>query len=129
MSELKWNWVYCPYLDAPDKQKESALKAGYIKVVRKSEADKVIARLESDIAIKDNLNKLCLNALRHQKRKRCLARAESNWWQANGYSAAEITERIRGHILNAIICSELENKYLKRYHKWLELADKFKEEK
>ena len=44
MSELKWNWVYCPYLDAPDKQKESALKAGYTKVVRKSEADKVIAR-------------------------------------------------------------------------------------
>ena len=50
MSELKWNWAYYPYLDAPNKQKESALKAGYIKVVIKSEADKVIAELKSDIA-------------------------------------------------------------------------------
>jgi len=56
MSELKWNWVYYPYLDAPNKQKESALKAGYIKVVIKDEADKVIAR---------------------HKYKRCLAMA---WW-------------------------------------------------
>lgn len=45
----------------------------------KSEADKVIARLESDIAIKDNLNKLCLNALRHHKRKRCLAMVMWCW--------------------------------------------------
>lgn len=43
MSKLKWNWVYYPYLDAPSKQAESALKAGYIKVVNKDEADKVIA--------------------------------------------------------------------------------------
>ena len=48
--ELKWNWVYCQYLDAPDKQKESALKAGYTKVVRKSEVDKVIAEKDEEIA-------------------------------------------------------------------------------
>lgn len=46
MSELRWNWVYFPYLDAPNKQEESALKAGYIKVVSKDEADKVITDLE-----------------------------------------------------------------------------------
>lgn len=60
MSELNWNWVYYPYLDAPDKQAESALKAGYIKVVDKSEADKVIAL---------------------QKYKRCLAMKR---WCASG---------------------------------------------
>lgn len=46
MNGLKWNWVYYPYLDAPTKQEESALKAGYIKVVVKEDADKVIAELE-----------------------------------------------------------------------------------
>ena len=50
MSELKWNWAYYPYLDPPEKQKESALKAGYIKVVNKSEADKVIAEKDKEIA-------------------------------------------------------------------------------
>ena len=39
MSELKWNWADYPYLDPPEKQKESALKAGYIKVVDKDESD------------------------------------------------------------------------------------------
>lgn len=48
MSELKWNWVYYPYLDAPNKQEESALEAGYIKVVDKSEADKVINELKEE---------------------------------------------------------------------------------
>ena len=49
MSELKWNWAYYPYLDSPEKQKESALKAGYIKVVNKDEADKVIAEKDKEI--------------------------------------------------------------------------------
>lgn len=47
MSELKWNWVYYPYLDAPNEQEESALKAGYIKVVIKDEADAVIKELKA----------------------------------------------------------------------------------
>ena len=50
MSELKWNWVYYPYLDTPNKQEESALKAGYIKVVIKSEADAVIKELKAQKA-------------------------------------------------------------------------------
>lgn len=48
MSELKWNWAYLPYLGPPEKQKESAQTAGYIKVVSKDEADKVIAELKAD---------------------------------------------------------------------------------
>ena len=50
MSELNWNWVYYPYLDATNKQEESALKAGYVKVVDKSEADKVIEAKDKEIA-------------------------------------------------------------------------------
>lgn len=50
MSELKWYWAFDPYLDPPEKQKESALKAGYVKVVNKSDADKVIAELEEKLA-------------------------------------------------------------------------------
>ena len=49
MSKLKWSWVYYPYLDPLEKQKESALKAGYNKVYLKSEVDKVIADLEAKL--------------------------------------------------------------------------------
>ena len=74
MSELKWNWVYYPYLDAPNEQKESALKAGYIKVVDKSEADKVIA---------------------HHKYKRCLAMVQychesAMWLEENGVGKSAV---------------------------------------
>ena len=62
----------------------------------------------------------------HHKYKRCMAMADMNWWQANRYSAAEMVERIRGNFEEATQCSKLEEKYLKRYHKWLELAEKFK---
>ena len=48
MIELKWNWAYYPYLDPPENQKESARYAGYVKVVNKDEADKVIAKLEKE---------------------------------------------------------------------------------
>lgn len=48
MSELNWYWVYSPYLDAPEKQAESATKAGYTKVCFKSEADEVIAELKAE---------------------------------------------------------------------------------
>ena len=59
----------------------------------------------------------------HQKHKRCLAMADINWWQANRYSAAEMVERIRGNFEEATQCSKLEEKYLKRYNKWLALAE------
>lgn len=62
MSELQWNWVYRPYLDAPEKQKESARSAGYAKVVFKSEADKVIEEKDDEI--------------RNLKRWLCVARHE-----------------------------------------------------
>lgn len=48
MSELNWYWVYVPYLDVSDVHEDSALKAGYDKVVFKSEADKVIAEMEEN---------------------------------------------------------------------------------
>lgn len=47
MNELEWKWVYYPYLDSPEKQEESAQRAGYIKVVSKSEADAAIAELKA----------------------------------------------------------------------------------
>jgi hypothetical protein len=47
MSELEWKWVYIPYLDAPEKQKESAIKAGYAKVYFKSEVDAEIESLKA----------------------------------------------------------------------------------
>lgn len=50
MTELKWNWAYLPYLDPPEKQKESALNAGYAKVVSKDEAAKVISEKDAEIA-------------------------------------------------------------------------------
>lgn len=50
MSELPWYWAYRPYLDGPEKQRESALHAGYIKVVSKDDADKVIAEKDKVIA-------------------------------------------------------------------------------
>ena len=56
MSELKWKWAYYPYLDPPEKQKESALKAGYIKVVNKDDVDEMdlyIAELEQKLSEKD----------------------------------------------------------------------------
>ena len=126
MSELKWNWVYYPYLDAPNKQEESALKAGYIKVVIKDEADKVIAELEDKVLQYKVLDKEHCRDLNTQeqffakqiarhKHKRCLAMAkwchnESLWWYSKGYGF------------------EKYDKFWEKWEKrWLELAEKFKE--
>ena len=132
MSELKWNWAYYPHLDPPEKQAESALKAGYIKVVNKDEADKVIADLEEShkkeveqllmeiVELKKKLvEQATLRAwaeiqLRHNKHKRCLAMA---WW-----CSAEL----------GMLVSTWESKikhYKKWQKRWLELAEKFKEAK
>lgn len=112
MSELNWNWVYYPYLDAPNKQVESALKAGYVKVVDKSEADKVIAELKESIKglILDNYLKD--KELRHNKYKRCLDK--SAYWVAVSYQCVDNKHRQQAE----------------RHHKkWLELAEQFKEAK
>lgn len=107
MSELKWNWVYYPYLDAPNEQEESALKAGYIKVVDKSEADKVIAR---------------------HKYKRCLAMAR--WCRLHDEFTQLESERLG--LPRRAIFMEYRRKAMwwNKWHKrWLELAEKFKEAK
>ena len=140
MSELKWNWVYYPYLDAPNEQEESALKAGYIKVVDKSEADKVIADLEEShkkevtqllmeiVKLKEKYKELaklhdkaiqaCCDAdkvIAHHKYKRCLAMANychesAMWLEENGVNKCTV--------------------FMLRWEKrWLELAEKFKEDK
>lgn len=44
MDNLKWYWVYVPYLDSPGRQQESALKAGYTKVCFKYDADAEIRK-------------------------------------------------------------------------------------
>ena len=131
MSELRWNWAYYPYLDAPNEQEESALKAGYIKVVDKSEADKVIEEKNEKIdELEERIDELqkatdsawskvnaMYDELRHQKYKRCVAMAKlcherSLWWYSNGYGF------------------EKYDKFCEKWEKrWLELAEKFKEAK
>ena len=138
MRELKWNWVYYPYLDAPNKQEESALKAGYIKVVIKDEADAVIkelkaqkAQVEDDCAYwkmsegnavtamheTEEYAMQLYNELRHQKYKRCLAMAK--WCDAQVEWYNSLNE-------DYLFWLELYVKWRKR---WLELAMKFKEAK
>lgn len=50
MDELEWNWVYFGYMDAPEKQRESAERAGYIKVYAKKKVDAIIAQKDLKIA-------------------------------------------------------------------------------
>ena len=135
MSELKWNWAYYPYLDPPEKQAESALKAGYIKVVNKSEADKVIAEKDKEIArlndkalqykVLDKEHCRDLNAqerrfalqIAHHKYKRCLDKAK---WCKDKMQHYKYDDRV---ILYGF-------RFYERWHKrWLELAEKFKEAK
>ena len=85
------------------------------------------AQAYDDLEKRAQLNIKQKESNRHQKYKRCLAMADMNWWQANRYSAAEMVERIRWNLEEATKCSKLEEKYLKRYHKWLELAERFKD--
>ena len=92
MSELKWNWAYYPYLDSPEKQKESALKAGYIKVVNKDEADKVIAEKDKEIARLEAMRKVHVEAIAsmedrlHQDEKKIRRLCRALWiareWRA-----------------------------------------------
>jgi hypothetical protein len=137
MSELKWNWAYFPYLDPPEGQKETALKAGYIKVVDKSEADKVIAELkaqkaqaEDDCAYWKMNEGNAANAmheteeyamqlykeLHHQKFKWCLAMAML--CSSCKFAWSFIPEDDEVHK------SDFYKKWEKR---WLELAEQFKE--
>ena len=91
----------------------------YTEFYMKSEADKVIAELESKLDIykrgfkeDDKIIASLSQKLRHQKYKRCLAMA---FW-----CSAEL-----GMLVSTW---ESKIKFYKRWHKrWLELANKFKE--
>lgn len=110
MSELPWNWAYYPYLDPPEKQKESALEAGYIKVVNKDDADKVIAEL------------------RHQKYKRCLAKKTECKFRSIRYR--DLWEKYRKNEYDT--SGSYYKDYIKWWHramKWSSIAEKFKERK
>ena len=126
MSELKWNWAYYPYLDPPKKQKESALKAGYIKVVNKDEADKVLAEKDAEIAeLKEQVHDYAQGLyvmqetaemeLRHSNNKRCLAMAR--WCKSSmdyWYDRIEMEQ-----------CPKF--KFYERWNKrWLKIAEQFK---
>lgn len=124
MSELKWNWAYSPYLDQPEKQKESAINAGYIKVVDKSEADKVISEKDAEIVeLKKQVHDYALGLYVmqakaekeacHHKYKRCLAMAGRC--------------RLRGRLFGACGLYEKELWALKWHKRWLELAEQFKD--
>ena len=143
MSELKWNWVYYPYLDAPNKQKESALNAGYIKVVIKDEADAVIkelkaqkAQAEDDCAYWKMREGNAVNAmheteeyamqlykeLRHHKYKRCLAMAK---WCEERYNYLTCLENWQ---MTDKEYQQVIGDYWDRWNtRWLKIAEQFKD--
>lgn len=131
MSELKWNWGYLPYLDPPEKQKESALKVGYIKVVDKAEADKVIAEkdakilaLDAEVFKQKHHAKLFFDErnyaetqLRKQKFKRCLDKAK---WCDERIARYTLQQEIQG------ISWQKEIKFYRRLKdKFIEISKRF----
>lgn len=83
MSELKWKWVYIPYLDAPEIQKESAIKAGYAKVYFKSEVDKEIESLKAS-----HYAEMVDAGMRERRLRRALYKACVNWAKSERYTEA-----------------------------------------
>ena len=156
---MKWNWAYYPYLDAPNKQEESALKAGYVKVVIKDEADKVIAEKDEEIYnikySRDEWAKAC-----NQKDKEIaelekrIDDGDKDFEMANNQNE-RLLKIVRHHkykrcLAMAMFCEEryyylicLENwqmtdkeyqqvigdYWIKWSKRWLELAEQFKEAK
>ena len=127
MNELKWNWVYCLYLDPPENQKESAQQAGYVKVVSKSEADKVIADLieknerlaRKDIIMASEAIKDVYKELYHNKYRRCLDKAKWCFFWKNYWHCCEPTDS------GAFIARE---RFFSKWEKrWLKIAEEFKE--
>ena len=132
-----------PTLDPPEKQQESALKAGYDKVYLKSEADNVIAELKDKLRhypmmaalIKSGNKEIaelkksckdkddwCLHTLkenRHHKYKRCLSNAKSCEY--------------RWMNLEKMIDTEYRTKKMRLSQRWwriwLKLAETLKEER
>lgn len=50
MANLNWYWIYVPYLDAPERQNDTGLHAGYTKVYPKHDVDNAIAKKDAEIA-------------------------------------------------------------------------------
>ena len=120
MTELKWQWVYYPYLDAPTKQEESALKAGYIKVVMKEDVDKVIAKKDELIASLQDINKVLahngvrLNKMLNEKDK------EIEELKAK-------LESVQASMYADVVDANMENRRLKRAL-WIARAERAKTE-
>lgn len=129
MSELKSETIYFTHENG---------EAYAVDMYLKSDADKVIAKKDAEIAElkehnenyrfdnKNMLRKITKQdaELRHHKYKRCLDKAET--CQAR-YDKADV--RVNGHGASWDFTSD-EMKFWERWHnRWLELAEKFREAK
>ena len=111
MKELKWKWAYFPWLDAPEKQREGAINAGYAKVVLKSEADKVIAELEQRLEdAKATAYAESVDAgMRERKLKRALYKACANWAHHRVFVRYKTNEKAWENVERK--CRAMEEKY------------------
>jgi len=140
MSELKWKWAYGPYLDPPEGQEESAIKAGYVKVVSKQSADEVVAelkqKLDKAIAERDG-NQVCIDALKAEiKRKegvgqrwfeRCMEeRTENIRLRRALYKACANWAIWRASVLEYFCIKINAKKWERMYHRCLEKAEEYK---
>lgn len=95
---MNWWWAYAPYLDEPEKQAESALKAGYVKVCRKDDVDEEVARLKKEVSRQKRLRcynlKMWCSAERFTNRSRTIPEAR-RWWERHFYSVCRILERFK----------------------------------
>ena len=99
----------------------------------KSEADKVIEELKNEIEVQKRLRNMALSSvpnvlkvmkiIRHQKYKRCLAMAKWCFTKSNYHFV------LARHGEDAKKNSRKSELYAKWHKRWLELADKFKEDK
>ena len=111
MKELKWKWAYFPWLDAPEKQREDAINAGYAKVVLKSEVDKVIAELEQRLedakatAYAENVDA----GMRERRLKRALYKACANWAHHRVFVRYKTNEKAWENVERK--CRAMEEKY------------------
>ena len=100
MDELTWKWAFGPYLDPPEGQKESAIKAGYVKVYLAEHVDAVIAKLKQELEdVQASMYVDVVDAnMENRKLRRALwmaralrARDIQRWWIAVTFS--KTTER------------------------------------
>lgn len=109
----------------------------------KSEADKVIAEKDKEIAelknyadevnkdfeIVDNQNERLLKIVRHNKRKRCLAMARLCGKTVDHLNSEGYIYEKENHTKELTDCIRGTEFYDKWYHRWLALTEKFKPNK